>query len=169
MKQYNPDKPAYQTNFLLPDCVAKTHPGLSIIEVKTDPVDPALIIRQNELQRGADMMWWGMWVAIACAVAHGIVKSTAFRPFSKFLEWGVVGGILAIVGGMLYKNVVEYEKIIILTIAVGVGGYLLCRYKDWHPFSKANIKPRSGPQSDQPKVEHDTGNGKENGVHTANV
>ena len=129
--KHDPTKPTYQTNWLLPDCVAKTHPGLSIVQI--DPVDPAKIIRQNELQRGADMMWWGMWAAIGCAVVHGIIKSSypALKPFSKILEWGIVGAVLAIIGGMLYKNVVEYEKIIILALAVGVGGYLLYRFRDW--------------------------------------
>jgi hypothetical protein len=144
--KYNPDKPAYQTNWALPDCIAKTHPGLSIIEVKQK--DPAVIIRQNELQRGANMMWWGMWAAIGCAVVHGIIKSSypALRPFSKFLEWGIVGGVLAVIGGMLYKNVVEYEKIIILALAVGVGGYLLYRFRDW---SISHIVKKPQPAQDQ--------------------
>ena len=66
-------------------------------------------------------------------MVHGIIKSSypALKPFSKILEWGIVGAVLAIIGGMLYKNVVEYEKIIILALAVGVGGYLLYRFRDW--------------------------------------
>ena len=131
MKKYDPNKPAFQTNILLPDCIAKTHPGLNEVIIQVE--DPAEQIRRQELQRGADMMWWGMWVAIGCAVAHGVIKSSypALKPFSKFLEWGIVGGVLAIIGGMFYKNVVEYEKIIALVFAVSIGGFLLWWFRDW--------------------------------------
>ena len=139
MSTYNPDKPAYQTNGLMPDFLVRTHPGMNqVIIPAPDAVDQ---IRAVELQRGADMMWWGMWVAIACAFLHGMIKSSfpALKPFSKFLEWGIVGGVLAIVGGMLYKNIVEYEKIILLGVSVcGVGGLLYWK-RDWsasHLFKK---------------------------------
>jgi hypothetical protein len=87
----------------------------------------------QEIQRGANMMWWGMWAAIGCAVLHGIIKSSypLLKPVAKFLEWGIVGSVLAIIVGMLYKNVVEYEKIIALVISLALGGFLLIRYKDW--------------------------------------
>lgn len=129
MKAYDPNKPTYQTNILLPDWIAKTHPGLSIVKVESGPD----IIRQMELQRGADMMWWGMWFAIACAVAHGAIKSSypLLKPISKFLEWGIVGGILAIAGGMIYKKTVEYENIILLIVCVSIGGVLLYKFRDW--------------------------------------
>ena len=110
MTTYNPDKPCYQTNWSLPDFIAKTHPGLNVVSIERE--DPAEAIRRHEMQRGADMMWWGMWVAIGCAVAHGIIKSSypMLKPFAKFLEWGIVGGVLAVVVGMLYKNVTQYAK-----------------------------------------------------------
>lgn len=133
MKDYNPDKPVYQTNWLLPDCIIKTHPGVNEVIIEQPKIDPAEIIRRQEMQRGADMMWWGMWAAIGCAVFHGAIKATLplLKPISKFLEWGIVGGVLAIIVGMVYKNVVEYEKILLLIGSVVLGGILLAKYKDW--------------------------------------
>jgi len=145
MSKYDPTKPAYQTNALLPDFFLRTHPGVSQVIIPTP--DPGEQIQAAEMQRGADMMWFGMWVAIGCAVVHGLIKSSypALKPFSKILEWGIVGAVLAIVGGMLYKNIVEYEKIIILVIAVMGGGILLYRNREWsisHLF-KRKTEPKN--------------------------
>lgn len=147
MKTYDPNKPAYQTNFLLPDFIAQTHPGLTVVQVETT----AEIIRHNEIQRGADAMWYGMWIAVVCAVAHGAIKSSypLLKPFSKILEWGIVGGVGTIIIGMLYKQTVEYEKIIALALGLAVGGFLLYRYRDWsisHLLGK--IKEKVGAKTD---------------------
>jgi hypothetical protein len=143
-RKFDPNKPTYQTNGLLPDFLARTHPGLSVVIVPTP--DAQDLIRAREMQRGQDMMFYGVIVAIACAVIHGAIKSSypALKPFSKFLEWGIVGGVLSIVSGLIYKKVTQYETWIFLAIAVAVCGFLLYRFRDWsisHIFRNPNPKP----------------------------
>ena len=151
MPHYNPDRPLYQTSWSLPDCIAKTHPGLTIVTVP-DKTDPAEAIRRMEMQRGADMMWYGMWISIACVVGHGVIKASypLLKPVSRILEWGILGGVVTIIGGMLYKNVMEYEKIILLVVCVCGAGGLLYWKRDWSASHLFKRKPKnsSGTQSE---------------------
>lgn len=132
MSAYDPGKPTYQTSDLMPDFLVRTHPGMNQVVIPTP--DAAQQIKAVEMQRGADLMFYGVIITIACAVIHGI-SSTTTNPIAKaasrFLEWGIVLGVASIAAGLIYKKVTEYENWIILIMSVVAGGALLYWKRDW--------------------------------------
>jgi len=145
MEAYDKDKPVYQMDW------GTMPPGNMWLAGKwsqrtVEVPDVSKHIRMMELQRGADMMWYGMWIAIACIVVHGCSSLTMLK---RVAEYGIVGGVLAIIGGMLYKQMVEHEKIIFLLVGLAFAWWVLSHKKirDWsisHLIKKPNS---SGSQS----------------------
>jgi hypothetical protein len=101
-----------------------------------------------EMKRGADMMWYGMWVCIACVVVHACVSLPKLK---RVTEYGLIGGALAIVAGMLYKQMVEHEKIIFLVCGLGFAWWLLSHKKvrDWSISHLIKTPSRSGIKSEK--------------------
>jgi len=137
MKPFNPDKDLWQWKGYPP-------PGnmwlggycYRVIPPKMTQHDIDMRIRAQEMQRGADLMYWGVIIALVCAVAHGC---SSVKALGRIAEWGIVGGLLAVVSGLLYKKATQYENWIILLVVVAGGGFLLYRYRGWslsHIFKK---------------------------------
>ena len=134
--EYNPDKPLYQWkgwpppgNMWLGGKCGVVNPHLSIKQ-RQDNFD--LLIRQREMQRGADMMYWGIIIALVCAVLHGCISTQKpLKVLNRFAEWGIVGGVLAIAAGIMYKKVTQYENWIALGLGVAIVGGFLYWKRDW--------------------------------------
>jgi hypothetical protein len=108
-------------------------------------------------------MYWGMIVAIVCFVVHACSSVVYLK---RIAEYGIAGGVMAIVGGMLYKQMVEHEKIIFLMVAIPFAWWALShkRVRDWsisHILTRNN-KPRPGTQDGKDSGTDDATNSKTN-------
>jgi hypothetical protein len=118
-KAYDPDKPLYQWTGYPPPFNMWIGGKCSEVTVKIDFDDQKEAMRLRDMQRGSDMMLYGALIAIVCCVVHGC---TSFKPLRQVAEWGIVGGVLCTVTGVVFKKMTEYENWIFVGIAVAVVG-----------------------------------------------
>ena len=144
MTVYNPDKPAYQTNAGVPEFLVRTHPCVHQVTVPTPNADEQM--RLIEMQRGQDLMFYGIIIATACTIGHFASTTTTnpiARVVSRFLEWGIVLGVSSIAIGLVYKKITQYENWIIFVLIVIGGGALLYWKRDWSISHLLNKKGKS--------------------------
>jgi uncharacterized membrane protein len=123
-KAYDPDKPLYQWTGYPPPFNMWIGGKCSEVTVKIDFDDQKEAMRLRDMQRGSDMMLWGAGVAVVCFVVHAC---TSYKPLRQIAEWGIVGGVLSIVIGIIFKKMTEYENLmfaLLALIVVGAGIFL---------------------------------------------
>lgn len=124
----DPDKPLYQWKGWPPPGNCWIGGRCYVVEIPQTDADADRALRAREMQRGADLVFYGILVALACAVIHGC---STIKQLKQFSEWGIVGGLLAIVAGMIYKNVTRNEHWIGFVLVVVVGVTLLYLGRNW--------------------------------------
>lgn len=122
-----------------------------------------------DLERGSNMIYYGILACVICIVLHGLTSSQHIiaGKFAKVFEWGIVLGLCLIVAGAWLKKAIEYETGIAIA-GVVIGGLFLSRKKvrEWslsHLFKGRTVLPAvSEPQTqdnvslDERECSHDT-------------
>lgn len=165
MKPYDKDKPAYQwTGYPPPGnmwfggrCYRVKIPDLTLTQ---DQIRKQIEnqIYERDMQRGSNLVTYGIYVAIVCAVVHGATKANSVaKVFSRFAEWGIIGGVLMVAAGLLQKKVTQYQDWITLGVVVIGGGVVLYILRDksishipwlaklWKPKDKHIGHPNNAP------------------------
>jgi hypothetical protein len=77
----------------------------------------------SDLQRGSNLIYFGILCSIACVVLHLATSSqhAIAGKLAKVFEWGIVGGVCMIIAGAILKKAIEYETGIAIAGILGAG------------------------------------------------
>lgn len=80
--------------------------------------------QQKQIKRANNLMLCGLLVAIACIVVHGC---SSLPMLKRIAEYGIVGGVVGVVGGIGYKWLIKNE--VALGWAFGIA--VVCALAYW--------------------------------------
>lgn len=131
LKPLNPKEPVYQFVWGSPPPLNMTFFGKMEqrrLEANKKQIENAQYAR--DLERGSDLIYYGVWCAVICIVAHFATSSQHMvaGKLAKVFEWGIVGGGLMIIAGAWYKKAIEFESTIAI-VGIIVAGLILSHEK----------------------------------------
>lgn len=105
----------------------------------------------KQVQLAGRLMLYGLIAAIACAVVNGC---SSLPQIKRLSEWGIIGGIVSISGGIGYKWILRHEVAIDWAVGLAIGSFIIYKVLTHEKISNWSIshlfkKKKKGNDHDQ--------------------
>lgn len=153
-KPVEPEKPVYQMDWgVMPPGDMWFGGAWSERTIKVDKEQIENNQYAQDLERGSNLIYIGIWVAVISIVLHFSTSSSHIvaGKFARVFEWGIVGGGFLVIAGSWFKKAMELQGSIALGGIILAG--LILSQKNVRGWSVSHLFSKLKKQTEPPALQ----------------